>query len=51
MSPTYTVGGKGGKKITLQESHDRIIVRTKNAGKLTIPSIPPIQRRSLRNSR
>lgn len=34
MSPKYTVGGKGGKKVILQESHDRIIVRTKNARKL-----------------
>ena len=31
---TYTIGGKNGKKIALEESNDRIVVRTKNARKL-----------------
>ncbi|MBN2813966.1 MAG: S8 family serine peptidase [Bacteroidales bacterium] len=31
---TYTIGGKNGSKLTLQESKDRIVVRTKNARKL-----------------
>ena len=31
---TYTLGGKEGKKIALQESNDRIVVRTRNARKL-----------------
>ena len=28
---TYTLGGKNGKKITLNASNDRVVVRTKNA--------------------
>jgi subtilisin family serine protease len=31
---TYTYGGKAGKKSTLAESPDRVVVRTKNARKL-----------------
>lgn len=31
---TYTYGGKAGKKSTLMESPDRLVVRTKNARKL-----------------
>lgn len=31
---TYTFGGKGGKKTTLTESNDKVVVRTKNARKL-----------------
>ncbi|MGZ5191553.1 MAG: S8 family peptidase, partial [Flavisolibacter sp.] len=31
---TYTIGGKNGKKIALEESNDRIVVRTKNARSL-----------------
>jgi subtilisin family serine protease len=31
---SYTIGGKKGKKIDLQESKDRVAVRTKNARKL-----------------
>ncbi|MBL7740229.1 MAG: S8 family serine peptidase [Chitinophagaceae bacterium] len=31
---SYTIGGKKGKKITLQESKNRVVVRTKNARKL-----------------
>jgi subtilisin family serine protease len=31
---TYTIGGKKGQKITLQESKNRVVVRTRNARKL-----------------
>jgi len=32
---TYTLGGKNGKKVSLQESSDRVVVRTRNARPLT----------------
>ena len=32
---TYTLGGKNGKKVALQESSDRVVVRTRNARPLT----------------
>ena len=32
---TYTIGGKKGQKITLQESKNRVVVRTRNARKLS----------------
>ena len=31
---SYTIGGKRGKKITLQESNNRVVVRTRNARRL-----------------
>ena len=31
---TYTLGGKNGKKISLEESNNRVVVRTKNARNL-----------------
>ena len=31
---TYTIGGKNGQKISLQESKNRVVVRTRNARKL-----------------
>ena len=31
---TYTIGGKNGQKITLQESKNRVVIRTRNARKL-----------------
>ncbi|WP_072038949.1 S8 family serine peptidase [Flavihumibacter solisilvae] len=32
---TYTLGGKNGKKVSLQESNDRVVVRTRNARPLS----------------
>ncbi len=46
---SYTIGGKNGKKISLQESKDRVVVRTRNARSLEDAIVAPESRAALKN--